>query len=249
MFKLLRTYKKRLGVNKMKIEKIDDNKIKIVLNSTDLKNEQITVDEILNGSARSQEMVVKLVKDLADDESYNINLSPDTLFKMHIAYNSTGDVIITLTLSEKENSSKSYDDLYSDIKKYLGLDDSDEYEKLTWGKNDYKPVNEKALKTIPKTKTSKNQKPILVYSFNNMNNVVLIYNKIENEFKKEILYKYKGKYYLVLHLKNTLGKKKLEIALNDFGNKVEQPNFDWLLQEHGEIIIKENVSNIIKEYY
>lgn len=82
----------------MQIKKINNNKLKVVLDSTDLNNKNIDIDSFLSNSVESQDLFFEIL-DLAE-EKFNFNIEDN---KAVVETISLGNNVFILTITKLRN--------------------------------------------------------------------------------------------------------------------------------------------------
>jgi adapter protein MecA 1/2 len=199
----------------MKIEKVTDDKIKITLTVTDLRNQNIDIADLSLDTPKAHTFFDDILEQAFDAFGFEVNDSP---------------VII-------EASPISKDTLVIFISK---VDKNSVFDKLRSHAELFESVEEKIQPKKP-TRKKINKEPLLIYSSENLTNIELACNNLNSLFEgQSMLYKLKGKYYLVLG-KNTLKgvtSAKLESILCETLSKVQSTKVSLAyLEEYGESLI------------
>jgi len=103
---------------------------------------------------------------------------------------------------------------------------------------------------VPVAQAQQRTQKFSIYCFNSINDIKFALEDLDTIFKDEILYKYKGKYYLIIfYSKNNIGKKKIETNFGEYAVLINHNGFELILQEYGECLIKNGARNIINLYF
>jgi adapter protein MecA 1/2 len=207
----------------MKIERISENIIKVTISLKDLKERNIDFHSLTHNSIAAQELLWDMM-DIAEIQ-YGFNFS-----NAHIVFEPIKDFKegFTITITQ--------------------LNDDTELHHL----QNY--IKNKFVKNIPheNRKARKIIYPIrLVYWFKNFDDICDAANKIHYMYSGDsTLFKLKEKYYLVLKSTKPGNYTRLEILLNEYGNKVKNSNFyEGYLNEYGEILINKFAIDTIMAYF
>lgn len=210
------------GSDNLRIEKINENQIKFVLTKTDLSERSLEVEELIIPSDKTQ----KLFKDIMDKalEEYGFE-SAETPLMVEAVPSSTDGITIIVTRLKDEQDAK---------EKYKSLSEA----------KDLRRFKSKGISYIYEKEEPKDYE-IIVYSFDTLDDVIDLSIRINDKYNgQSSLYKYLGKYFLVLN-----GDKDLEIILGDYGTKHVSGNLSkYYLKEHGETIAENAVKIFAKNF-
>lgn len=208
----------------MKIEKISEDKIRIILKREDFKDTSINIQEFLLITPKSQKLFLEILnkaKEKFNFETDGYKLLIETFFQGDDSY------IFTITkFLNKNNITK------NEQKKYL-------------------TVKRKQLNTISSSHIYQfnnfDDFCSLCDFFNKNNNI-----KLNNLFKSSILYFYNNTYYLKISEIKTSNKLIyfFYYSLLEFSDSINfTKNFEFKLQEHGKVIFKNNAINAGIKYF
>ncbi|MDP4093338.1 MAG: adaptor protein MecA [Bacillota bacterium] len=208
----------------MKIEKINENKIKVTISLNDLEERNIDLDSINYNSPAAQELFWDMVEQAEIEFGFNIT---DSQLVIEPTPDSEEGFIITITKLDEEGD-------FESIHKYI--------------KNRYKNTDIRVKK-----KSRKLFSTIMIYSFRNFDDLCALCDKINAIYGGDsTVYKCKDTYYLSLTRSNitTPNVKAFEAILNEYGKKVSNTGFfDGYLSEYGERIIEYDAISTINEYF
>ena len=208
----------------MKIEKINENMIKVTISINDLEERNIDLNALNYNSPAAQELFWDMMEQA--EEQFGFNLSDSQLIIEPIP-DSTDGFIITISKIDEDGD-------FESIQKYI---------KSKLKKSDLK-VKKKGRKVCS---------AIIIYSFNNIDDVCDLSRKLDGMYTGEsILYKYRDTYYLTMTRMSAQSpnSKQLEIFLGEFGNKINNLSFyDGYLNEYGEKIIDGNALEVLRRYF
>jgi len=209
----------------MKIEKINDNKIKIILSSIDLKEKNIDVHSFISNSIESQELFWDIL-DQADKE-IGFNANGCQLIIEALAVNG-GDFILTVT-------------------KVTSSIVEDTFQKLKFKKP-------KITAKMRNNNFNDHTNIFVFNNFENFLNLCSFVseNDLKGIIEDVKLYKFKEDYYLTFKIiSNDLQKlKTLSLMFSEFGNYVRDSElFERKILEYGEIICEDNAILILKKHF
>ncbi|MDQ2086280.1 adaptor protein MecA [Herbivorax sp. ANBcel31] len=196
----------------MKIERINDNKIKVTISLNDLEERNIDLNSLNYNSPETQELFWDMMEQAeiqfgftASDSQLCIEAVPDA---------DEGFVILITKMDE--------DGEFESIHKYI--------------KNRFKKTDLRVKK-----KTKKVCSSIVIYAFDDFDNLCLLCNRLYKTYSGEsTLYKLKDVYYILL-TKNSWSVDNLDafdLILNEYGQKVKKTYFyEGYLNEHAVKII------------
>ncbi len=209
----------------MKIEKLNENKIRITLNLDDLKENDIDFHTFMSNSIESQELFLHMLEKAEKEVGF---VTEDYRIMIEALAMANGNFILTVTRleQEKEKGKSSYRKKKINIKRKTSLMD-----------------NEKSIYCF-------NSFDELCEFCTFLNNSLL---KYLNNFVDSIsLYEYNEKFYLVfsnIHINNTL-LKSFTCAISEFAFLVPNSNlFESKLIEYGKLIIKDNAIKICIKHF
>ncbi|HOM01810.1 MAG TPA: adaptor protein MecA [Acetivibrio sp.] len=208
----------------MKIERINENKIKVTISIDDLLERNIDLDTINYNTPAAQELFWDMMEQA--EMQFGFDASDSQICVEAIPDSEEGFVIIITKLDE--------DGEFESIQKYI--------------KNRFKRSDLRV-----KRKNCRVSSSVIMYFFSNFDDLCLLCRKLTHIYSGEsTLYRLKGVYYLML-TKNSWSVENLksfEHILNEFGTKVINTNFyEGYLNEYGEKIIEYNAVETINDYF
>ncbi|MGL4790738.1 MAG: adaptor protein MecA [Anaerotignaceae bacterium] len=203
----------------MKIEKISENQIKLTLTSSDLKERNINLEELIKPSAQTQELFRDIMEQAFSECGFSFENTPLMVEATPISLD--GLMIIVTKLPEKETQ-KDTVSLMSQNK------DLRRYKKKTI--SHYKPEQI-------------SDEGICVFSFETLDTACEAALRLDGVFSGfSQLYKYQDRYYMLLQnnmhdTKNSLDT--IDLLLFEYGQKhISTPLSKYHLMEHGELMVK-----------
>lgn len=251
----------------MDIKKISEKEVRIILNKTDMEEKNIDIRAILRGSSSAKDALNSLIYEAIEKVNLQID-NKNKFLSLDIPFANEESIELVLTVLDISSRSElealqSLSNLFKNLGyEYDFLSELGEFDKeiskqlksySDTFKSDVKSENytrsSKSSKTTKSTKISSKIRP-LIYSFDCIEYLVkvtqlFINNKIT--FNESKLYKKDKKYFLSLTKKTTTKMERAEAILSEYGTKVNC--HEYVLEEHGELMIKENALKILNEYF
>jgi Negative regulator of genetic competence, sporulation and motility len=208
----------------MKIEKINENVIKVTISLNDLAERNLDLSALNYNSPAAQELFWEMMEQA--EEQLGFNLSDSQLIIEPLPDSNEG-FIITITKLDEDGD-------FESIQKYI---------KSKLKKSDLKI----------KKKSRKLCSALLIYAFDNIDDVCSLSKRVEGQFTGEsTLYKCKSTYYLIM-TKGSLtiaDSKAFENNLGEYGRKITNISFyEGYLNEYGEKIIDSNAFEVLRLYF
>lgn len=213
-----------IRVTYMKIEKINENMIKVTISINDLEERNIDLNALNYNSPAAQELFWDMMEQA--EEQFGFNLSDSQLIIEPMPDSNEG-FIITITRMDEDGD-------FESIQKYI---------KSKLKKSDLKL----------KKKGRKICSAILIYSFSGIDDVCALSKRVEALYSGDsTLYKCKETYYLVM-TRNSMampGTRAFEACLDEYGQKINNISFyEGYLNEYGEKIIDGNAFEVLRQYF
>ncbi|HOJ11432.1 MAG TPA: adaptor protein MecA [Clostridiales bacterium] len=207
----------------MKIERISDNMIKVTISSNDLEERNIDLQSLTYNSVAAQELLWDMMEQAELQYGFDFSNS-------HIVFEPLSDAldgfIITITRLDEDAD-------FESLQKYI---------KNRLKKNDPR-IRKKTRRILYPAR--------IIYLFNSLDDICDIAEKIQSIFSGEsYIYKLKNSYYLILKSIKPFNYRKLEVLLNEYGNKVLSTAFyEGYLNEYGTLMIEKNAINVLASYF
>ncbi len=219
----------------MRIEKVSENKIKVMFDSTELEENDISVHSFLSNSFESQKLFLAIL-DIANEEFgfdiQNCKVSCET-----ISFNNKNFVVIVTKL----------------LKSTLKASNST-YNLLDIGNSPKSSQNSENTNNFSFQFEDNTEE--LIYRFNTMEKVLEFCKYFNtNFFKFDIqnsLYQYKDNFFIIIKFNNQDSNKKDKVAsiLSEFETNLCLSKLSILkLEEHSKLIIKNNAIKTLEEKY
>ena len=219
----------------MKIEKLTENKIRIIINQEELENTKIDVQQLLSSDQTSQELLLRILKTAKKEIGFDTD--GHKLF-IETFSSSNEAIVFTITKFQSENESNSEKSATPSFLKHK----YPSRKKL--GNTDIK----RKIKSSPRNfKRERVAVTLNFYTFDNFCNFCSVLKarniKITRKIvKNSSLILYDDNIYLTLSGFNVDNKtfKKFTTLIIEFADFITyNSNFDCMLKEHGKTLIKE----------
>ncbi len=214
----------------MKIEKISDTQVKLILNRDDLKDKDIKPEDFTISSDKTKELFHDILSTALEECGFEIDDAPLMVEALPVAKDSI--MIIVTKLNDDSRAADSSGDspaapiISKDLHRYK--------------RNTIKIHNSECS----------DSSNILIYSFGALDDVIDTCTRIsEYKFVASSVHKYNNRYYLVLQGGDE-EKPSYIYILNEYG--IKEPSGiipKYHLIEHGEPIIAENALEILAENF
>ena len=208
----------------MKIEKISDNKIKVLIDDKEAREWNISFKNISENTPEVQEMFWTAIR--MAEKNVDFSIDGAKLFVEAVQRCGTDDRGFGMLITRVRNET----DLSNAINNCA-----------------YKGKIKQAKITYNRKSSSKKY----IYSFCNFDNVCSAAGEIFDLYTgASSLYKYDGNFYLCLIPQNTALFADIEMTILEFGSKVKNGQYmQGRLNEYGENMITDNAVDIIAEYF
>lgn len=208
----------------MRIEKINDNKIKVTISLNDLEERNIDLNSLNYNSPAAQELFWDMMEQA--EVQYGFNTSDSQLAIEAIPDTDEGFVVTITKLTE--------DGDFESIQKYI--------------KNRFKKSDLRA-----KRKNRKICSTIMIYHFENFEDLCALSKRLQCIYTGEsTLYKCKDAYYLIMTRNNSTDSnfKSFDTMMSEYGKKITNTGFyEGYLNEYGTKIAEFNALDIINSYF
>lgn len=205
----------------MKIEKISDTQIKFLLTNEDLKEREIKLSELAQGSEKAQAFFRDIMTEAMLDCGFDAGNTPLMIEARPVSMDSV--IIIVSKVLQDDNMDKKV----SLVPKSLQ-------------ERKFKQEDIKENINIELDSEEIDEENIYLYSFKEFDDIINLSKRIINIYKgSSILYKFYDKYYLVLQKSISLANE-IEYIISEYGEKNKSNSISkYYLLEHAEVIIKE----------
>jgi len=212
----------------VKIVKISDTQIKIILNQADLKHRDIKISELAYGSKKAQELFRDMMETAFEEHGFDASNVPLMIEAVPLSIDS---IMIIVT---KVDNPEEIDERISALRPKINS--------RTFKKKSTIAEEEKVSPTL------------MVYSFGRLDDVIDASIRLyplycgANSLYKDIDNK---RYFLVLHKNYFVNSSasQIESILSEYGNKhVSSPLSEGFLAEHGELMIQNKAIEMLKKH-
>ncbi len=215
----------------MKIEKINENKIKFLLTDEDLKEREIKLSELAQGTEKAQAFFRDIMTKALEDFGFDATNSPLMIEAMPVAINGIV-IIVSKVISDTP--------LTTDITLTPQSLDT----------RKFKQEGVQIIKNISTNTTSKqnidDEMNIYIYSFETIDDIIKLSNRIKDLTEiLSVLYKYNDRYFLAIQEPYSITSN-LDYLLAEYGQKhITNIISKYHLDEHAEVIMNTSALNIL----
>ena len=203
----------------MKIEKINDNQIKLTLTNADLTERNIKLEELITPSDKSQEIFRGIMEQAFNECGFHVGDAPLMVEATPISVD--GLMIIVTKIADKESQ-------------------KDKVSLLSQSK-EQRRFKRKSVDFSAEEKTSDNG--IAIYSFENLDDVINASIRLNSTYSGyNMLYKYSEKFFLLVQndsVSDSITDEAIDNIISEYGTKhVSTVLSKYHLIEHGELMVK-----------
>lgn len=223
----------------MKIERISDNQIKFILTEGDLSERNIRMHELSYGSEKTQELFREIMERATIECDFHTTHETPLIIEA-IPVSRDGIMIIITKVASHED-----------------LEDRFGYPPVLGNyKNVSRAKQKKKQPKVPGSDTgeadTKDSGPLsnqVIFRFDSLEDVTNACARISGFYIGSALFKYLGRFYLVVENGNIKPADARENILKEYSQKFSSLEISKLfLMEHGEIIIEKNAVDVISAY-
>ena len=207
-----------IGVNKMYIERLDENKIKVTLCGDDIKMWNVDLKNFSENTAEAQDMFWYALKKAEQDVNFKVNQDSQLIVETTIE----GDDGFVMYISRIDNETELADALVK--------------------------AGKRAKQSEFKSRHKGRMYPLLrIFKFSDFEDLCCGIKEIHELYiGKSRLLKYMGNFYLELLPQDNFGNFEMDNILSEFGEKAKRPlMLQGVLNEHGKLMIATDAVNII----
>lgn len=215
------------GCDKMKIEKISDSQIKVLLNQSDLKERNIKLNELAYGSEKTQALFREMMEQAVNICDFHVENTPLMIEAIPVSTDSIMIIVSKVNESVEIENKSNLIPSTKDERKF------------------------KRTSIIDNTvEQNQDDDKISIYSFKTLDDVMNLSVRIKNIFHgSNTLYKYDKKYFLVVqndNINDNIESDDIDTILSEYGEKhISTVISKYFLAEHGEIIVKKDAVKIL----
>ena len=208
----------------MKIEKINSNKIKVVIDQTEAREWNVNSSSLSKNTPEIQELFWSAIRQAEKDVQFEVNGA-----KLFVESLSRGENGISLNITKVKNDTELSEAIERSARRG------------TVSKTEIRLKRRKSL----------SKPPVYIYKFRNFDDIISAAKHILNVFNGEsTVYCCDNTYYLHLDPIDALDASNIESVTCEFGRRIiGGPVFLARLREHGEAIIKNNALDILLEFF
>jgi len=218
----------------MKIEKLNENQIKFILNNDDLKSWDIKLTELTQGTERTYELFHDMMEQALVQCDFRVDNAP--LLIEAIPHSADGIIIIVTKVSNTSEMEERFN--FPPISKTLGR---------------FRGKKVEAMPPHGSPAPSEKAEPLSVFSFSSLDEVSAVSARLKGHYwGNSSLYKNDRRYFLLLNhdaSSSRLPQSDIEAVLSEYGNReISTVYSSYYLAEHGETIIERSAVNILAKY-
>ncbi len=208
----------------MKIERINDNKIKVEINSEDVKNWNVSIKKLTDNTPEAQELFRHAIKQAEKELAFSVGTSK--LFVEAIPLKDEGFVMI--------------------ISKFTS--EAEAMEALTG--NPMLRLKNAEIK-IKRVEKQKKKESFAIYKFASFDELCSGVGEISHIFIGEsCVYKFKDEFYLRLEPSDMFGFYEIDNKISEFSERCKNSSFiDGYLMEYGEVFISFEAVETLMYYF
>lgn len=211
----------------MKIEKISNNQIKVLLVGKDLEERNIKPEELAYGTERAKELFREMIEEAVREFGFVADNIPLMIEAMHL---SSDEVVLLVSKVDKDEIPM------------------EAYPSMVPGALKERLFVRKRVEDMPE-EISFGDSALALYSFETLDDVTRLSVQLNNIYDgSSTLYKEDGVYYLAIanDCADNMSAENFETLLSEFGTKhISNAVARAYLEEHAEVIIADKAVNIL----
>ena len=206
----------------MRIEKVDENKIKVLIEDNEAKQWNISFQSLCENTPQMRRVFQTAVAFAEENIDFSVDGAKLFVEAIHSEAPYDFGMLITRVCSE--------DELKHAIKSCA-----------------YQGKLRKTRMEIEK----RSRRPRMIYRFAEFENACIAVGEMAGIYRGESrLYKYQGAFYLLLELSSEDSVKDMEAVLGEFGYAVQNGQYmHGRLNEYGQVMIPRNAVGVMEEYF
>ena len=223
----------------MKIERISSNEIKFVLTETDLSQRNMRLNELSYGSEKTQELFREIMERAAVECDFHTTHDTPLIIEAIPVSRDSIMIIVTKVASHEDLEERfGYPPVLGN---YKNISRAKHKKKHTDG---FFPPNNAGQPVGKKFQTNPKQ---IIFEFKTLDDVTSACARISGTYiGNNALYKYSGKYYLVIENEHSKMSPCQENILREYGIKFSNLEISKMyLLEHGETVIENGAIDVI----
>lgn len=225
---------KKIGCDNMKLEKISDTQVRVVLNKSDLLEREIKISELAYGSDKAQKLFKDMMEKAHDEFGFDADNTPLMIEAVPLSTDSI--MIIVTKVDDPDEMDEKLANISSNknIRKFKKKNDDDN--------DDVIPFDNSSTE---EPEVDDTEVVTAIYMFNELDHVIDSTKHIETADIASTLYKDEknSKLYLVLEAQSSIVTG-VDKVLIEYGHKMDAASIrQGFLQEHADIMISERAVN------
>jgi len=214
----------------MRIEKINENQIKLILTQADLTERNIKLEDLSSPSEKTQGLFREIMEHAFTECNFKSENTPLMVEAVPVGM----------------------DDLMIIVTKIEGKEDDTNSFKLVSQSKEMRRFKKKPLIAFDTDKDTNSN--VLIYSFNALDDVIDLSVRLSDDYDgPSALYKNESRYFLILQDDvsfDDIKTESLELVLGEYGEKhISSPLSKYYLIEHGEPILKNKAIKILAKSF
>lgn len=208
----------------MKIEKVNDNQIKMILTQADLKERDLKLEDLTARNEKTTAFFHDLMERAMEECDFQVDNTPIMVEAMPLGLD--GIMLIVTKVDQKKG-------------------ETDQFKMLSQSK-EFHQFKRSPMET--ESDEGKNNGPLLVYSFPDLDTVIDVSHRLwETPYHgASALYKNQGRFFLTLEQEENEDKQELDFVLSEYGKRhISSELSKYYLLEHGEIIVEQDAVEIL----
>ncbi len=225
----------------MKMERINENQIKIEIDKEDLIERDMKITELAYGGDKAREFFRELMEIAAEECDFDVDNVPIMIEAVPLSLDSISIIVSKVTSEEQlEKSIEKVDKKAKSMEKRQS-----ELTELIKEKID---EVEKSGKLKKEKKEKVKRENVLLYSFSNIDTIISLSKRLATYKGKSSVFKEDEKLFLLLEPLKTVDEKVLGAVLSEYGQRhVCTVNSKFYFVEHAEIIIKNKAIEVLSK--
>ena len=222
----------------MKIERISNNEIKFILTETDLSERDMRLTELSYGSEKTQELFREIMERAAVECGFHTTHETPLIIEAIPVSRDSIMIIVTKVASHEDLEDRfGYPPVLGN---YKNVSRAKQKKKQT--DSFFQPESD----SVSGKKAQPNAKQI-IFEFKTLDDVTSACARISGTYiGNNALYKYSGRYYLVIENQQAKMSSGQENILREYGNKFSHLEISkTFLLEHGETVVEESAIDVI----
>ena len=232
----------------MRIEKINEDQLKIIINNEELRERDINISELtLNNPEKIHHFFHDILTQAMTECGFHAELSPSLSFQIASADDEGMMIIVT---KSDTLPLMPFMDMFGMMNK--AKPEQEPEQEIINETEQTKPTKQKPSFELKKKQVSSINSSIKAqtFVFKTISGFAGACQAICDIFEgKSVAYKLNSKYYLMLNFKKTQYPEKIAVTLREFGENIKTTPISLpYLMEHGELLISKNAVSVAAEF-